>query len=431
MRKPQQNLAPPTRKTGDAFIADVLWRALQVAAESSAAAPAALAAPVAAVAPLAPVTPSSRGASDAPAAKHDVPHGFHSWPAGMNKDIARVVLDGFDGPGLVVDPFSGGGTVGLEAVLHRRPFVGVDLNPLAARVGFQRSRPRSDPDAAAVEAAVDAVTERSKDRVRAKVRTRADIPVEVAKAFLPHTMAELAGLIEEIGNAENDDDRKLMAVVFSSILTKVSLKKGDTDSYGQPSKRVARFFPSEVFQEKAHELLDRQRVLFRRLLRPGQLRLPEDFPRPRFIVDDARALPQLVQGVKLIVTSPPYGGTYDYAAHHEHRIAFLGLDDTRLRELEIGARRRQDSRYNFDKEIFDMLQAMGLVLDDDGLAVLVLGDGVVEGQRIAADQHIASLCKDAGLEIAATASAPRTDWRGGPDREEHLIALRRLPARRR
>jgi hypothetical protein len=266
--------------------------------------------------------------------------------------------------------------------------------------------------------------------VRAKVRTRADIPVEVVKAFLPHTLAELAGLIEEIGDAENDDDRKLMAVVFSSILTKVSLKKGDTDTWGQPSKRVARFFPSEVFQEKAHELLDRQRVLFRRLLRPGQLRLPEDFPRPRFVVDDARALPKLVQGVTLILTSPPYGGTYDYAAHHEHRLAFLGLDDTRLRELEIGARRRQDSRYNFDKEIFDMLEAMSLALADDGLAVLVLGDGVVEGQRIAADQHIASLCKDAGLEVAATASAPRRDWRGGPDREEHLIALRRLPRRR-
>jgi hypothetical protein len=253
--------------------------------------------------------------------------------------------------------------------------------------------------------------------VRKKQRAWASVPDDVKKAFLPHTLQELAGLLDEIGAVDDDDARKLMAVAFSAILTKVSLKKGDTDAHGQPSKRVARFFPSEVFQEKAHELLERQHRLF--------LRVGLDVPRPRFVVGDARDLSKIVERTALIVTSPPYAGTYDYARHHVHRLAFLGLDASGLQRLEIGARRRQNTRRAFDDDVAGMLAAMSSVLDPRGLAILLMGDGVLEARRVAADEHIARLCGAAGLDVVATAAAPRTDWRGGPDRQEHLIALRR------
>ncbi len=410
-RRPQQNLAAPTRKRGIPAVADVLWNALNNAHLSS------LGERV-----------------------DDVTHGFHSWPAGMPPAIARTILDAFAGPAdsVVVDPFSGGGTVGLEALLHRRAFVGVDLNPLAARVGFQRCRPRTDDNAEAVEAVVDAVTERSKDRVRTKRRVRADVSPEIASAFLPHTLVELAGLLEEIGAVDDDDARTLMAVVFSSILTKVSLKRGDTDTQGNPSKRVARFFPSEVFQEKAHNLLDRQRALFRRI---GQ-----DVPRPQFVVDDARNLPTVVPRAKLILTSPPYGGTYDYVRHHALRLAFLQLDASKLEEMELGARRKKQTVAEFDDDVAAMLGAMSKVLDRDGLAVLLMGDAVVDGRLLSAGDQLAFIGPKVGLDVVASAAAPRIDWhaggaagpagpgargpgRSGPERLEHLVALRRHDAR--
>ena len=387
MRRAQQNLQPPTTKRGDPAVADVLWRALEDTTIEF---------------------------------NDDVPHGFHSWPAGTPPAIARTLLDDFvRGPGdVVVDPFCGGGTVGLEALLHKLPFVGVDLNPLSQRVGFQRCRPRSDGDAAGVGAIVDAITERSKDRVRAKQRVRAEVPPDIAAAYLPHTLAELAGLVDEIIDCDDENARKLMAVCFSAILTKVSQRRGDTGRTDGEPKRVARFFPSETFQQKAHELLDRQRALFRKV--------GLDVPRPRFVEGDARDLATVVDvKADLVITSPPYGGTYDYSKHHAHRIAWLGLDDSKLQQLEIGARRRQNRRGEFDDEVRAMLVSITGVLSENGRVVLLMGDGVVDGKRRDAAQHVEEASAAADLVVIASAAAPRSDWHGGPDRREHLIALRR------
>jgi hypothetical protein len=357
-----------------------------------------------------------------------LPVGFHSWPAGTAWPIAKHLVHTLarHSDDVVVDPFSGAGTVGLAALTARRAFLGVDLNPLAARVGFQRCRPRSDADAARVEAVVDAVTEASKERVRKKRPSRANVDDAVRAAYLPHTVMELAGLLEEITASDDDDARKLMAVCFSAILTKVSLKRGDTDGSSDAktgaNKKVGRFLPTELFQEKAHELLDAQRALFQRV--------GLDVPRPRFVVDDARNVGAHLDAGRradVIVTSPPYGGTYDYAAHHAHRNAWLGLDDSALRATEIGARRRQRDAAAFDDDVRGVLAAVHDVLAADGVAVVLIGDADLAGLRVAADEHLHSLAPAVGLRVVASAAAPRPDWHrdrtGMATREEHLVAL--------
>jgi hypothetical protein len=401
-RRPFVDLAPPSRARGDDTLADLLFSALEAAADG--------------------------------VVEHEVPHGFHSWPAGMPPAVAAAVLDGLaDAPGqkggVVVDPFAGGGTVGLEAVLHRRPFFGVDLNPLAARVGFVRTHRRSPGEADAFSAVLDAVVDRSKQRVRQRVRVRADVPDDVAAAYAPHVLLELAGLLEEISAVDVDEHRKTLAVVFSSILTKVSQRQGDTSRSDDVDggKRIGRFVSSELFQRKATELVQRQVQLFSRV-GPAA-------PRPRFFVEDARALPDVLRRVSdrraaLVLTSPPYAGTYDYAHHHAHRLAWLGLSEGReagrFARDEIGARRRRDrTAADFDVEIEGVLGAIAASLSDDGIAVLLMGDGQLQGVRIPADAQLERLAPAAGLAFAAAASAPRPDWRGGPPREEHLVALRR------
>ncbi len=47
------------------------------------------------------------------------------------------------------------------------------------------------------------------------------------------------------------------------------------------------------------------------------------------------------------------------------------------------------------------------------------------GQRINADEQIERLADRARLEPLAIASQPRRDWKNGPEREEHLMLLRK------
>ncbi len=437
-RRPQNNLRPPTDSHGDPAIRDVLVGAFEDAAAED------------------------HGQSP-------YPHGFHSWPAGLHPAIARELLGGLlplVPKGLVLDPFAGGGTVGVEAVLHRTPFIGADINPLSRLVGGERTLPRRPEDAAAVAALADEVCERSKDRVRERRPSRVDIPVEVARHYLPHTLMELSGLLHEIdATARGGDElsrrrRRSLAVCFSAILTKVSQRRGDTDHDREQreipgatprppppprprdgGKRVGRFIPSEQFAKKVHELVDRQLALFEAV---------GDDVDVDFIESDARDLPRALSGAgktrraSLIVTSPPYGGTYDYALQHADRLAFLGLDTERFLKREVFAR-RDGRREDFDRGTLDLLKSMRAVVDDDGLIVFIIGDASFGGRLIDAADHLSDHAAAADLEIVASAHAPRPEfhkpnlderssspprppWSLAQTRErfEHIVALRPL-----
>ncbi|HEY1100546.1 MAG TPA: hypothetical protein VGF99_16515 [Myxococcota bacterium] len=386
-RRAQANLLPPTTKRGSPFLADALFNALEAA--------------------------STADYLDSP-----FPHAFHSWPAGMHPTIASAVLKALlprAPDGLVVDPFAGGGTVGLEAILQGRAFVGGDLNPLSRLVGTQRTTGRSREEASRISDIIDGVVERSKERVRKKTPARADISPEIASAYLPHTLVELAGLLAEIDAVADTAARPLLAVCFSAVLTKMSQRRGDTDVFGGGGKRVGRFVPTERFADKALELLDKQQALFDRI---GPNR------KAQFVTSDARDLPAVLgaRRASVVLTSPPYGGTYDYTAHHAHRLAFLGLDDSAFQQREMGARRRQHAQ-TFESEVVGVLDAIRGVLHPEGVAVLLVGDAELSGRRIAADQQLQALATSSGLDVRAVASAPRRDHRGGPDRHEHLVAL--------
>ena len=64
-------------------------------------------------------------------------HSFHTYPAGMHPDCARMIIDAC--PGSVHDPFCGGGTVLVEGILSGRKVSGADLSPIALLVANART----------------------------------------------------------------------------------------------------------------------------------------------------------------------------------------------------------------------------------------------------------------------------------------------------
>jgi len=66
---------------------------------------------------------------------------------------------------------------------------------------------------------------------------------------------------------------------------------------------------------------------------------------------------------------------------------------------------------------------MSGVLRSGGCIVLLIGDGDLGGKRIDAHQQLARLAKHAGLRAVAGAAQMRVDFRGGPERREHLLML--------
>jgi adenine-specific DNA methylase len=169
------------------------------------------------------------------------------------------------------------------------------------------------------------------------------------------------------------------------------------------------------------------------------------------VLGDARELPKLVrERFDLIVSSPPYGGTYDYYAHHALRYPWLGLDVRALQAREVGARRHLSRDENvlddrasharashtrsnhahkssalerWEAELLACLRAIAKVTHAQSRIVLLVGDAELSGRRFDAALQLRALARRAGLSLLAVAAQPRPDHHGGAPRREHLCLL--------
>ena len=344
-------------------------------------------------------------------------HGFHSYPARMHWVTAERVLEALDvGGARVLDPFCGSGTVLVEARVRGLTAMGVDLNPLAVRLSRVKCDPLDAKRRDTLEALAGELREASEERVRARENVRAELPPTELRWYEPHVLKEMAGLLDLIKTVEEPQLCEVLTMVFSSLVVKFSRQRSDT-SEEIYERRIRKGLVSEFFERKVLELCDRLRDL-ELGAEPG--------PLPHVVEGDAHWLREVVErgAVDLVFTSPPYGGTYDYASHHARRFAWLGIEDKHFVAKEIGARRKQHAPESFAKDLHLALRSMRQTLSRDGMMVLLMGDGQHGRERVKADQLVEQLAADAGLEPLAIASQERADFQGGEPRYEHLMALR-------
>jgi hypothetical protein len=350
-------------------------------------------------------------------------HGFHSYPARLHPGLAARLIGQLTAPGdAVLDPFAGGGTVPVEAMAAGRHAFAADLNPLALRIMEARTLLSVRGWRRQFDALLQEVASSSEAHVRARDTIRAKLSREEAAWYGGHTLRELAGLRHEIGAVADPFDRRMLEMIFSAVVVKFSLQRSDTAEQ-KVEKRIRKGLPTEFFVRKGEELIERWTEL--------RSAVPPNTPAAELRLGDARK-PLFGQRFRavLVLSSPPYGGTYDYKAHHARRYPWLGLDTSALEDGEIGARRRfatGDARAAveaWDQELGESLWAAKEQTARGGHIVWLLGDGQVAGRRVDAREQLARLAPRCKLNLVATASQLRPDVQGGNPRREHLLLLR-------
>jgi DNA modification methylase len=352
-------------------------------------------------------------------------HGFHSYAGRMHPSTARAAIAACSKPAeRVLDPFCGSGTVLVEAMAKGRRAVGIDASPLAVLIAKVRSAPLDEAERGRlVEVASEIATE---SEARARKRIRPEIPAWARgenRCFLPHVAFELLGLRELLGATDEDAVGFALRACFSSILVKF-MRPSDAAGTAQ---RIGRGMPSKFFAGRARELSQGLAALAHRT--------PAGTPAPEIRLGDARALGGLAdRSFGLVLSSPPYAGTYDYVLHHDVRFRWLGLPREQLDRVQVGTREDDVSagakRWQADRRRW--LGEMGRLSKPGATVVLVVGDGVVGGQPEDAADAIGLAAPKAGLELVAGAyqSRPPRDRRlseifAGHPRREHILILRR------
>ena len=361
-------------------------------------------------------------------------HGFHSYPARMHPAVARGVLDAYATPGdRVLDPFCGSGTVLVEGLVAGMRTRGVDLNPIAIRLAGVKCQVRDEASREAFGKMLAEVVEVSKERVRRKAPAMAPLSPKERAHYEVHVLKELAGLHDIISAVEGGPDKAALQMLLTAIVVKFSKQRADTarDDDAKP-RRIGRFVPSEFYGRKGEELMRRWADL------EQACSASETWHRPKVVEGNATALADALPprwAAHLVLTSPPYGGTYDYVQHHARRYPWLGVSTKSFAAGELGARRNYGPSGGpsggggkakaWDDEVAAMLGSMESVLEDQGQIVLLMGDGEVAGKRVDVVPQLQALSTPKGLRVVAWASQRRTDWKGGKARGEHLVLLRR------
>jgi len=360
-------------------------------------------------------------------------HGFHSYAGRMHPSIARGGIAAFSAPGeTVLDPFCGSGTVLVEAMAAGRAAVGVDASALAVAIASVRTTPLGDSERTRLCDEAARIAEESGERARK--RRRPEVPPwargEIAR-FHAHVLYELLGLRELVFATPEDDVGRALRLCLSSILVKF-MKAGPEAPRDGEGKRIARGVPSRMLADRAVELA--------RGLAALERRTPAGTPAPEIHRADARVLPVKDGAAALVLSSPPYAGTYDYAAQHETRFVWLGLSLRDFRRVQLGAREAAVGNARADVWRADagkFVAEIARVLRPGGRALLVVGDGVVDGRPEHAPDSVADAGAAVGLEPIARASQARPihDRRlaaifAGRPRREHLLLLGKTGAGR-
>ncbi|MBM4392909.1 MAG: hypothetical protein FJ090_17425 [Deltaproteobacteria bacterium] len=345
-------------------------------------------------------------------------HGFHTYPAGLHPDAAAALLGLAPGP--VLDPFCGGGTVIVEALLASREALGTDVSPVATLVARARTALTTEAERTALRSAARKAADVARTEGLAAERAyatgslrRPELPEVLFDWYEPHVLVEMHSLRREI---KNDP---LLKAIFSSIVVKTSLRESDTSNRRSEEKRPAGT-AATLFHKRARE--------FARQLEALAAAVPAGLG-ARVHRQDAREQREK-DHFGLALSSPPYPGVYDYVPLQQLRTAWLGLDQGDAPREEIGSRRsfRADraeavARWRADTAKWVRVTARALV--PGGRLVVVTGDGNVGGKAIDSLAPLTDAAVAAGMRRVARATVER--WDEGLDRvrPEHAVCFER------
>jgi DNA methylase len=289
--------------------------------------------------------------------KHPL-HAICPYFAMFPEEFVQNALLTFTRPGqLVLDPFCGRGTAILESVLNNRRALGTDVNPVAACVAGAKA------DIPTQEAVLRRLGELEQ-------MPRQDLEYEIPDddffrlCFHPETLREICALRHWLDWKHRSDDRFIAAVCLGAL-------HGESHRSGRYlSNRMPRTIstkPSYSIRWWADRgLWPDRRETFAILSELIRYRL--SVPVPTELADvrlaDARMCGSIFESfreqVQLIITSPPYIDTTDYAEDQWLRLWFLGGAAIPKRRLY------KDDRYRQGKEYWRFLQEVWR-----GCAVLV------------------------------------------------------------
>jgi len=348
-----------------------------------------------------------------------ITHGYHRYPAKFIPQIVSRLAEKYTQEGdLIVDPFGGCGTTLVESKIMGRPSVGVDINPVAVLITKAKITP-IDPQK--IEKAF--ITLKAKIDVHSKdTKVKAPEHERIDYWFNPEEKRKLAFIFAKISELKDQDVRDFFYCGFSNILKNCSiwLQKSNKPTRDMNKKTSD---PIPTFYRQIKMMMRGNARFYELLKEKNHLEIPS-----QVYCTDARTIPVKDNSVSLIVTSPPYVTSYEYADLHQLTALWLGytkdLSDFRKRFIGTSHHNKKDLILNSElaekirnellkkdkktaeevstyfSEMNQVFTEMKRMLKKGGKTCIVIGNTSLKGVEILSAEVFAEQLQNLGLKIA-------------------------------
>lgn len=363
-----------------------------------------------------------------------ITHGIHPYPARMIPQIAkRLILRYSKINTLVVDPFSGSGTVNLESMLNRRYSYGFDVNPLAHLI--EKVKTTYIEDEKLDKIIIYFQSELTKKNGIGNENKLPEIP-NISIWFKEKILEDLLYIKSTISIFKEDDKlTNLLNLIFSKTISDVACIDKDDNPYfirSLKAEKLASFNPDarQAFLKNLYSITQEIRKLSKIISKENLFKFE-----PKFFLQDARKSSLKNREVNAVITSPPYGeekNTMSYMRFAKLSLYWLGWTPKELNELgksslgcsnggreikslaseslnQLIAELEKNSQQNRAKEVilffqdyYELIKKTYNWLSKNGHICIVIGNRSAKGLPVLNDQISKELGDDIGFSHVIT-----------------------------
>lgn len=338
-----------------------------------------------------------------------ITHGYYTYPAKFIPQLAaRLIKEHSNENDIVIDTFLGSGTTVVEAIVNNRIGIGTDINEIAYLLAKVKTTPIKTAELlqefSNVEFDLQSRLNGQYDYFLKRAEKILPRNERIDYWFLPQQKEKLSIIFARVLEIKNNDIKDFFLIAFAQILKSCSIwLQKSVKPTRDPKKKI--YEPLTLFLHQARKML-RKHFEFDKILNP---KIKNNIDKFRIVkCSDSRNQPCEKNKATLIVTSPPYVTSYEYADLHqlpslwfgylqelaEFRKKFIGsayknrekidLKSSLANDIvmQLGENKKGREVKNYFADMLETFLEMKRVLKKGGRACIVIGNTEFNGVKI-------------------------------------------------